>query len=223
MIDRMVILFLAYLIGSIPVGYLMGRAKGIDLREHGSGNIGATNAGRVLGQPWGALCFIADVLKGALPALAAGWWSGALAGGSASPAEQAWWIGAALAAVAGHIFPVWLGFRGGKGVATSMGALGALWPIGTIPTAAALAVWLVSLRVTRYVGVSSCLAAAAMPGAAALASLAPIWGERPLTPMLIATSALAALVIWRHRGNLRRTLAGEEPRTRGRAGRSSAR
>jgi len=223
MIERMVMLAAAYLIGSIPVGYLMGRAKGIDLRQHGSGNIGATNAGRVLGQPWGSICLALDALKGAGPTLAAGWWTGALGAGSSSAAEQWWWIAAALAAILGHIFPVWLGFRGGKGVATSLGALAALWPIGTIPTLGALVAWAAALRVTRYVGVASCVAAAVLPGLAALTSLTPAWGDRPLTPMLIATSGLAALVIWRHRGNLRRTLRGEEPRAGERLGREAAR
>ncbi len=212
MLDRFVFLLIAYLVGSVPVGLLIGKALGVDIREHGSGNIGATNAGRVLGQPWGAICFILDVLKGAGPTLAAGIWSGMLFDPGSSAAAQAWWLGVALAAIAGHIFPVWLGFRGGKGVATSLGALLALWPITTLPTLFALLVWLGVARATRYVGVASVAAAAVLPGAVGMLSLTPLWNDRPIVPVLAAMSALAALVIWRHRGNLRRARAGQEPR-----------
>jgi glycerol-3-phosphate acyltransferase PlsY len=212
MLDQFPFILFAYFIGSIPVGLLIGKARGVDIREHGSGNIGATNAGRVLGQPWGAICFILDVLKGAGPTLAAGIWSGLIENPADSVPAQIWWLAVAFAAIAGHLFPVWLRFRGGKGVATSLGALLSLWPITTLPTVFALLVWVVVARVTRYVGVASVAAAAVLPGAIGVMSLTPLWGGRPVVPVLTATSLLAAIVIWRHRGNLKRTLAGEEPR-----------
>jgi len=202
----------AYLAGSIPFGLLLGRLRGVDLRAHGSKNIGATNAGRVLGRKWGALCFVLDVLKGALPTLAAGVWGATLSDATLSPQREALWTGVALAAILGHVFPVWLGFKGGKGVATSLGALLALYPIVTLPAAGALIVWLVSLRVTRYVGLSSVLAAAALPLLVIGASRTPVWEERAVLPVLGLTALLAALVIWRHTGNLARTFRGEEPR-----------
>ena len=202
----------AYLAGSVPFGLLLGRLKGVDLRAHGSKNIGATNAGRVLGKRWGLLCFALDVLKGALPTLAAGIWSGAIRDAALSPERETLWTAVALAAILGHVFPVWLGFRGGKGVATSLGALLALYPIVTLPVAAALAVWVICLKTTRYVGVSSVAAAAALPLLVLAVSQTPVWGERALFPVLVLTALLAALVIWRHRGNLSRTLRGEEPK-----------
>ncbi len=202
----------AYLVGSIPFGLLIGKARGVDLREHGSGNIGATNAGRVLGRSWGALCFVLDVLKGAGPTLAAGMWSTAITDAALSAQRETLWVAVALAAILGHVFPVWLKFRGGKGVATSLGALLALWPIVTLPAAGALLVWLIALRITRYVGLSSSLAAAALPLLVVAASLTPLWADRAVAPVLTMTALLAVLVIWRHKGNIRRTLRGEEPK-----------
>ena len=220
MLDWSLFVAAAYAVGSVPVGFLIGRARGVDLREAGSGNIGATNAGRVLGRRWGALCFLLDVLKGAAPVLAAGAWTGAIADERLGAADEAWWCGVALAAIVGHVCPVWLGFRGGKGVATSLGALGALWPIATVPAAAALAVWLGFAVATRYVGLSSVAAAVALPVAAWVASRTAVWGERAVWPALAMMTLLAGLVIWRHRGNLARTWRGEEPRIGGRRGAS---
>lgn len=208
----MLFILIAYLVGSIPFGLLLGRLRGVDLRAHGSGNIGATNAGRVLGRKWGLLCFMLDVLKGAVPVLCAGIWSGAISDPALSDRAETLWVSVAIAAILGHVFPIWLRFRGGKGVATSLGALLALYPIVTLPAAGALAVWLACVGVTRMVGVSSVAAAAALPLLVWLTSLTPVWEERAVRPALVLTALLAALVIWRHRGNLARALRGEEPR-----------
>ncbi len=213
-------IFSAYLVGSVPFGLLLGWVRGVDLRAHGSGNIGATNAGRVLGTKWGALCLILDACKGAVPTLLAGVWSGAVRDTALDGQTETLWVLVALAAILGHVFPVWLGFKGGKGVATSLGGVAAaLYPIVTFLAALdSLVFWLVSLRVTRYVGVSSVVAAAALPVAVIGASMTPTWGERAVVPVLVMTAMLAVLVIWRHRGNIARTVRGEEPRVGGGTG-----
>jgi glycerol-3-phosphate acyltransferase PlsY len=209
----------AFCSGSIPFGYLIGRARGIDIRAHGSKNIGATNVGRVLGRPLGFLCFGLDLLKGLLPTLAAGWTLGTL-GDTAPPAPMAWaWLGIMAASVLGHMFSPWVGFKGGKGVATGFGALLGVWPLFTLPGLLALVIWLVSVKLTRYVGVSSCLAAGSLPITAALTpaalhalGLSGRAADAPGVPgpHVIVGGALAALVIIKHRGNLARTWAGTE-------------
>jgi len=205
----------AYLVGSIPIGLLMGFARGVDIRDHGSGNIGATNTMRVLGRRLGGVCFALDVAKGLLPTVAAGWIMGTLGAERLTPA-QAWaWLGIAVCPVVGHIFPVWLRFRGGKGVATGLGSVLGVFPVLTIPALLGAAVWGASAWLTRFVGVSSCLAGLSVPAWTALYVALRFEGPdrwSRAAPFLIVTSALALLVLWRHRGNLARTLAGEEPR-----------
>ncbi|MBC7771103.1 MAG: glycerol-3-phosphate 1-O-acyltransferase PlsY [Pyrinomonadaceae bacterium] len=221
---------LAYLIGSIPFGFMIARSRGLDIREHGSGNIGATNVGRVLGRKVGLTCFALDVLKGFLPTLI----SGLLLSSASFPlpiAETLAWLAVAAMTIVGHMFPVWLNFKGGKGVATGFGALLGIYPVLTFAAAASLLIWLASVKLTRYVGVSSCIAAVGMPlltfamGHAVLRdhhrtsaldtsqgpeawplsqSLTVVW------PYLAVTLGLAMLVIYRHRGNISRTLAGTE-------------
>ncbi|MCB9838603.1 MAG: glycerol-3-phosphate 1-O-acyltransferase PlsY [Phycisphaeraceae bacterium] len=206
----------AYLLGSIPVGLLLARSRGIDLRAVGSGNIGATNAMRALGKPLGILCFVLDVAKGAAPTALT---DAVLISAPVTGADAWRWLAVAAAAIAGHMFPVWLRFRGGKGVATGLGALLGMWPVLTLPAIAAALLWFATLKLTRYVGVSSCAAAAAIP-LLTLANLTlgdagalPLWtGAMPRTPFLVATALLAAFVIIKHRGNLRRTMQGTEPR-----------
>ena len=209
----------AYLIGSIPFGLLIGKARGTDIREHGSKNIGATNVGRVLGRKLGALCFLLDMLKGAIPVLAAGFACGvigiepaALSGG------QMWlWLAVAAAAVAGHMAPVFLGFAGGKGVATGFGAALAMWSLLTFPAIGALVVWYATLRLGRYVSLASMTAAVSLP-AWYLVRCIPPSGENVIgsifhaSPPLIVTAALALLIVWRHRANIARLRRGEEPK-----------
>lgn len=186
----------AYLFGSLPTGYLVARAKGIDIRAHGSGNIGATNVFRILGKAAGTLVLLTDALKGALavlilPALASRW----LPGTDFITLR----LLAALGAVLGHNYTCWLRFKGGKGIATSAGVLAALVPLAFLLT---LAVFVLVLAVSRYVSLASVLAAVALPVATGLTH-AP-------RPVLGLTLVLALLAIWKHRANLSRLMAGTE-------------
>jgi glycerol-3-phosphate acyltransferase PlsY len=218
-----VFLPLAYLVGSIPVGLLVARSRGIDIRAHGSGNIGATNVGRVLGRRLGIMVFAIDVLKGLLPALGFGLVAGVTHYERPWPLHLAH-VGVATAAVAGHVFPVWLRFKGGKGVATGLGALLGTFPVLTMVAGGALVVWTVSLQVSRMVGISSVIAGVCMPplvlaSAAVFRATAGDGAERPYTwylgllwPHLVVTGLLACLVVYTHRANIARTIAGTEPR-----------
>ncbi|MFH1022192.1 MAG: glycerol-3-phosphate 1-O-acyltransferase PlsY [Planctomycetota bacterium] len=193
-----------YLVGSAPFAYLAGKwISGVDIRRHGSGNVGATNLGRVVGAKVGVAVFALDVAKGFLAVLAAPFLSG-VAGGAG--AERAIGILAGLAAILGHVFPVWLGFRGGKGVATGAGVVVALAPL---PAAAALLVFAVAFAAFRMVSVGSMAAAAALPALyAGIARLRGSWDGDLFAFILVIT----ALVIAAHRSNIRRLLAGTEPR-----------
>lgn len=213
-------MLLAYLVGSVPFGLLIGLSKGVDIRAHGSGNIGATNAIRVLGKKLGVLCFALDVLKGFLPTLLLGLWLGVAGGRFPTPAQAFTHLGLAACAMLGHIFPVWLRFKGGKGVATGFGATLGVWPQMTLPALGALIVWIACARITRYVSVSSIVAGLCLPlfvaagaavasrseGVALVDALARAW------PYWSVGLLLAALVIWRHRANIARLRAGTEPK-----------
>lgn len=202
----------AYLVGAVPFGFLMGRARGVDIREHGSGNIGATNAMRVLGKKLGITAFVLDVLKGAAPVLASGVVMGTL-DGVRGVGEAALWLGVGIAAVVGHVFPVYLRFKGGKGVATSFGVLACYWPVVTPAAGIALLVWVVVLKASRYVSVASVAAAIALP-TAVIAALTLGWrgyGLETGWPFAAVALAVAGLVVVRHRGNLSRVLKGTEP------------
>ena len=211
----------AYLVGSIPFGVLIGRARGIDIRQHGSRNVGATNVGRVLGRRLGLACFALDLLKGAVPVLAAGVAGGMIGREPTAPGMgpvAIWlWLAVASAAVTGHMASVFLGFNGGKGVATSFGAMLAMWPLLTFPALGALLVWYAVVRLTRYVSLASMLAAVSVP-LWYFAWIVPHVGPEILPslartgPPLIATAALACLVVWRHRANIGRLRRGEEPK-----------
>jgi glycerol-3-phosphate acyltransferase PlsY len=196
--------FASYLIGSIPAGYIAGRIAGIDIRTVGSGNIGATNVTRVLGKRYGYPVFAVDFLKG----LAAVSISIAIAK-HAQPIlgpKDIVGIVAAVCCVLGHSFPVWLGFKGGKGVAASAGAL-----FGLMPRVAliAVAVWLIIFYRTRYVSVASMTAALAVP----ITILSMMFlGQTGGTALLYFSICLAAVVIVRHRSNLSRLVRGTEPR-----------
>jgi acyl phosphate:glycerol-3-phosphate acyltransferase len=185
-----IVAVLAYLLGSIPFGIVITRALGLgDLRSIGSGNIGATNVLRTGNKGAALATLLLDASKGGLAVLLAGWFVG-------PDAAQL----AALAAFLGHLFPIWLGFRGGKGVATFLGTLLALaWPVGL----AACATWLITALVTRISSLSALVAAALS------AAWAWVFGQ---PQMIILILALAALVIIRHHANIARILAGTEPR-----------
>ncbi len=216
------ILFIAaaFFAGSIPFALLIGLARGVDIRKHGSGNVGASNAGRVLGKPWGMACFVCDAGKGAAPVIAAGLTLGWFGGDPTTldAASQWQWIAVAVAAVLGHMFTPFLKFRGGKGVATGFGGMVAMWNVLTIPLLVALVIWIVVLRAFRFISVASMTAAASAPVTFLILLLARP-GETPLVDRLVnalgpivLTTALAALIAWRHRSNIGRLRRGEEPR-----------
>jgi glycerol-3-phosphate acyltransferase PlsY len=196
--------FASYLIGSIPAGYIAGRIVGIDIRTVGSGNIGAANVTRVLGKRYGYPVFIVDFLKG----FAAVGMSITIAKRTQPvliPSELLGVVGA-VACVLGHSFPVWLGFKGGKGVAASAGALFGLMPFVAL---IAVAVWLIIFCLTRYVSVASMTAALAVP----ITILSMMFlGQTDGTTLLYFSICLAAVVIFRHRSNLSRLVRGAEPR-----------
>lgn len=193
---------LAYLLGSIPFGYLIVRASGRgDVRETGSGGTGATNVTRRAGRGAGVLTLALDALKGAAAVLLARL---VLTEGF----RVDWWVAAAaVAVVAGHVFPVWLGFRGGKGVATGLGVFAVLAPLALL---CALPVFVLVVWATRYVSLGSIIAAALVPLAVwALSARSAARGEE-LLPVLTAASVGGALIIFMHRGNIGRLLRGEE-------------
>lgn len=204
----------AYLLGSVPFGLLIGLSRGVDIRQHGSKNIGATNAGRVLGREWGFLCFFLDFLKGAAPVLVSGWFMGTLGVRDLAPSSAWAWLGVGIAGVVGHMFPLWLKFKGGKGVATGFGVMLATYTGVTLPAFFALLLWISLVKTWRMVSVASCVAACSLPLSITLLRIAgwPSGGEswEGVTPYLIVTSLLAALVVWKHRANLARVRTGTE-------------
>lgn len=205
-------LAVGYLAGSVPFGLLIGWSRGVDIRRQGSGNIGATNVGRVLGRPWGVACFLLDLAKGFAPVWLYGCWAGLISGQTQGAAAALSWLAIAAAAIVGHIFPLWLGFRGGKGVATGLGALLGLWPVLTLSGAAAAVGWIIAILISGYVSVASIAAAVLLPPLAILS--AALLG-RPVDEIAVyagVTVLLAALVVLRHRGNIARLRAGTEPK-----------
>lgn len=197
----------AYLLGSIPFGLIIAKAHGKDLRSIGSGNIGATNVSRALGKKWAWFCFFLDVLKGLAPVLTAVY----ILSSSSVVARLLCPLAAGCAAVLGHIFPAYIKFKGGKGVATSFGVALGFWPYYTICAAAAIVVWLTVLLIWRYVSLASILASIAFPLALVAAiALIPHWTVSSLWPLLIAAVAVPAMVILRHRQNIKRLIAGTE-------------
>jgi len=200
----LIVLLFSYLLGSIPFGYIAGRIGGIDVRQSGSGNIGATNITRTLGKTYGYPVFALDFLKG----FGAVRLSMFVAERTAEIRPEIAGILAAVLSVLGHSFPIWLGFRGGKGVATSAGAL-----FGLMPAALAIGavVWILTFQFTRYVSLASIAAAVSIPIAVMgllLLSHAGTWS------FFYFSLCLAALIIVRHRTNLSRLLHGTEPRFR---------
>lgn len=185
----------AYLLGSIPFGLVLARARGVDIREHGSGNIGATNVARNLGKALGALVLLLDALKGAAPMLALG-----LLG--LDEQGPSWLIPATgLAAIAGHCFPVWLRFRGGKGVATALGVLVVVDPVAM---ALCLGVFVLVVLVLRIVSLGSLLAAVLVPVVGTLL-------DRPWATISLGIGA-AVIIVFKHRDNIQRLRRGEESR-----------
>jgi len=211
---RFIILIIgSYLLGSIPFGLLIAKAHGKDLRSIGSGNIGATNVSRALGRKWAYLCFVLDVLKGLLPMLATLSLTTPLS--TQSQTERVvllWlWLAVGCAAILGHIFPIYLKLKGGKGVATSFGVALGLWPYYTICASFAIAVWAAVVLIWRYVSLASIAASITFPLTLILAIiLSPSWDFVSLWPILTIAIAIPLMVIIRHRENLKRLLAGTE-------------
>ncbi len=197
------IALLSYLLGSIPTGYLVARAKGIDIRSVGSGNIGATNAFRVLGKPAGILVLGVDALKGWVAVRILALWcvdkfmEYDLSGGNREIAA----IIAAVCAVLGHNYTCWLRFKGGKGIATSAGVLTALVPWALLII---LGLWIILFTITRFVSVGSLAASFTLPFAT--------WITTRNWTLTAATGAMGVLAIYRHKANIERLLKGTEPR-----------
>jgi glycerol-3-phosphate acyltransferase PlsY len=210
-IQFIILIIFAYFLGAIPFGFLIGKAHGKDLRLLGSGNIGATNATRALGKKWGYLCLLLDVLKGLIPMVLVPMLD-LVDAQTASPGRLALWLLVGCAAVLGHIFPIYLKFKGGKGVATSLGIVLGLWPYYTLCGLGVFAIWLVTLLIWRYVSLSSILAAVSFPVLLLLSILIldKPWDLVELWPLVLAAILMATLVIVRHADNIKRLLDGSE-------------
>ncbi len=198
--DPGLVLIIAYLLGSIPFGYLVVKAgEGDDIRDQGSGNIGAANVARNAGLFAGVLTLALDAAKGYAAVLIAERW----ATGSNS---TRWMMASAIAAVVGHMYPVWLGFKGGKGVATS---LGVFIPICREAVIVAIVLWILVVAFWRYSSLGSVVAAAALPVLVHL-----FYAPRHAPPGYVTqgTILISLLVLWKHRANIERLIAGDEPR-----------
>jgi glycerol-3-phosphate acyltransferase PlsY len=194
----------SYLLGSVPFGYLAGRLAGIDIRQVGSGNVGATNVVRVLGKKYGYPVFLLDFLKG----FGAVQLSMLMISGRPPEWSSSEIVGilAGISSILGHLYSPWLKFKGGKGVATAAGALFALAPVATL---ICIAIWVIVFWLTRYVSLASIVAAGLLP----LIILVLSWRDQTqLRPLLYASACVAAFIVWRHRSNLSRLMRGTEPR-----------
>ncbi len=194
--SKLLILAIGYLLGSIPSGYLAGQMlAGIDLRQMGSGSTGATNVLRHVGKGPALIVFIVDVSKGVIPVLIA----------KALLLEDNWQVAAGLTALIGHIWPIWLKFKGGKAVATGLGIfLGLSWPVGL----ACLGIFLTTISLSKIVSLSSIIAALSLP---LIMALSFPKGEFQVAYFVVSLAAMS-VVIWRHRSNLNRLISGTEPK-----------
>jgi glycerol-3-phosphate acyltransferase PlsY len=212
-VSLLILIPLAYLVGSIPFGLIVGLAKGVDPRKGGSGNIGATNVARLLGKRWFFVVFTLDMCKSLVPMLIAS----AIAHRVPEP-DRGWtiyllWLLVGFAAVLGHMFSVFLRFTGGKGVATSAGVMLGLWPYFTWPGVIAIAVFLLVFAIWRYISLGSIVAAATVPLTYVVIGL---WRGWPVfdsqLPLLVFATVMALLIIYKHRSNIARLRAGTENR-----------
>jgi glycerol-3-phosphate acyltransferase PlsY len=207
----LVLVPIAYVIGSIPFGLVVGKWRGIDVRTAGSGNIGATNVGRLLGRKYFFLVFFLDLLKSFVPMAIAS----AVVLRIAEP-NRDWrlyllWLLVGFVAVLGHMFSVFLRFKGGKGVATSAGMMLGLMPYYALPGLLAIVVFILVFVLTRYVSLGSMVAACAFPLLYLLLGEAmhwPIFGSQ--LPLLVFAVLIAGMIVYKHRSNIRRLLAGTE-------------
>ncbi len=216
--ELLILIVGGYLIGSIPFGLLVGLTRGIDVRKMGSGNIGASNVGRLLGRNYFFAVMFLDLLKSLLPMLAASM----VVNRSLSPSEHpsallyGFWLMVGFAAILGHMFSLFLAFKGGKGVATSTGVLLGLWPFYTLPGCVTIAVFIMLFFATRYISVGSLGAAITFPVAYVVMALMNGWdpfgGQWPLLAFAVVISAL---VIFKHRGNISRLRRHGKPNVTG--------
>lgn len=227
---------LAFIVGSIPFGLLIARAKGVDIRAHGSGNIGATNVLRIVGKKYGIACLVLDLLKGLVPTLLAISLVRFSGGGQSMvipavaalgvefPADKQWLaqtihVVTGLAAILGHNYSPLVGFRGGKGIATSGGVLVALMPAAVVIL---ILIWVILFFSTRYVSVASIGAAVALP----LLTVCGSWFHGKFAdgtwnrPLLIFAVLAAVMAVWRHRSNIRNLMAGTEHQFRRKTGKA---
>ena len=216
---------IAFLLGSIPFGLLIAKSKGINIREHGSGNIGATNVLRTVGKKYGITCFFLDFLKGLIPALL-GYNLYKFTGadetmtiglirehafdlGNAQFKAQSFQVFTGLCAILGHNYSPWVNFKGGKGIATSAGVLAAFMPFALLIL---ILVFIVTFKVTRYVSLASIVGSASLPILVVIGA----WSHGKIQngtwnkPLLIFALFIAAMAIWKHRSNIKNLLAGEE-------------
>jgi glycerol-3-phosphate acyltransferase PlsY len=202
-----ILIIASYLVGAIPFGLLIAKAHGIDLRAVGSGNIGATNVSRALGKKWGYFCFTLDVLKGLGPMLAAMF----ILPTELTTAKIWLWLAVGAAAILGHVFTVYLKFRGGKGVATSLGVVLGLWPWYTVVGIITFAIWAIVVLIWRYISLGSIVGAILFPLLLAVAiCIIPDWQFATLWPLLATAIVLCAVLIFRHKDNIKRLLSGTE-------------
>lgn len=204
----------AYLIGAIPFGLIVGLMRGVDIRQVGSKNIGATNAGRVLGKKFFIFVLFLDAMKSLIPTVVAGQVLERSGVWSASPVLASFlWLAVACAAVIGHNFPIYLGFKGGKGVATSLGVVLAIFPYFTWPGVAAFALWTLIVWRTGYVSLGSIVGTIAFFVAHVVLSLTlPSWQFAEHWPLTLFAGVMATMLVVRHRSNIQRLRAGTEPK-----------
>jgi glycerol-3-phosphate acyltransferase PlsY len=203
----------AYFAGGIPFGVLIAKMKDVNIREHGSKNIGATNVGRVLGKKLGMICFVLDVMKGALPVLIVGLAAGVFGNSMEhiETNEMLLWICVVLASLLGHMYSPFLKFGGGKGVATTFGGMVAMWPLLTVPVLLAFLAWAITLKATKMISLAS-LVAAVVLFADAIASVMLNATLEHAWPLLAVTGLITTMVFWKHRSNIGRIIRGEEPK-----------
>ena len=209
----LILIPIAYLVGAIPFGLIVGLSRGVDVRTAGSGNIGATNVGRLLGKPFFFLVFFLDLLKSLIPMAIGSWFVSRI-----PEAPRDWplyltWLLVGFAAVIGHMFSVFLRFKGGKGVATSAGVVLGLYPYFTLAGLAVVGVFLIVFFATRYISLGSIAAACTFPLAYFAIGKAQGWsvlGDQ--FPLLLFAVVMGGLIVWKHRSNIARLRAGTESR-----------
>lgn len=204
----------AYLLGSIPFGLIVGLANGVDPRKAGSGNIGATNVGRLLGAKFFLYVFLLDLLKAAIPTAIGSWVVARF--GQDGILQVILHLMVGFSAIFGHMFSIFIGFKGGKGVACGAGVALGFYPFFTIPGLAALLLWGILFSITRYVSLASIIAAIFFPIAYVAIGLTRGW--HPFStqlPLLLFSTLIGAMVVYRHRSNIARLRAGTENRFSG--------